>query len=79
MFNESTTAFNEDDDEDDEENDDEESGSTLISSTPIVTRRSRFVGCHDWIFINRTMCLLSSYFLLTFQRMMTNRLNNNSI
>jgi hypothetical protein len=77
-FNESTTAFN-DDDEESEEEEDEESGSTLISSTPIVNRRSRFVGCYDWTFINRTMCLLSSYFLLTFQRMMTTRLNNSSI
>lgn len=68
--------FNDDEDEENENEEDEESGSILVSSTPIVTRRSRFVGCCDWTFINRTMCLLSSYFLLTFQRMMTNRLNN---
>ncbi|CAF4113562.1 unnamed protein product [Rotaria socialis] len=47
-FNESTTRFDDDDDEDDEngedteQNDEEELHLKLVSSTPIVNRRSRF-------------------------------------
>jgi hypothetical protein len=45
-------TFNDDDDNDEEneQDEDEESSSTQISSTPIVTRRSRFVGYCDWTF-----------------------------
>ena len=77
LFNKSTLVLynaddNDSDNEDSEQNDHEEPTSTIISSTPIVTRRSRFVGCCDWAFKNRTICLLSYYFLLTFQRMKIN-------
>jgi hypothetical protein len=45
---EQRTVFNEDVANEDDEDDDEKSSSLLVSSTPIVSRRSRFVGYHDW-------------------------------
>ncbi|UJR32038.1 hypothetical protein I4U23_019506 [Adineta vaga] len=54
-----SAVFNDDDDEEDqdEDNEDEDSSSALISSTPIVTRRSRFVGYCDWTFEKIEQCV----------------------
>lgn len=35
---------------DNDDEDEDETSSNLVSSTPIVTRRSRFVGYRDWTF-----------------------------
>ena len=55
---ESSTVFNDNNDEDQyEDNEDEDSNSELVSSTPIATRRSRFVGYRDWTFEKIEQCV----------------------